>query len=109
MMESAASSSFNNDPLPATAVAVLISRSTGGKNGSANAGTARLAVAARIPRKRQHSEDPVQSTLQHWSFLDDKRLFTHLDSLLTRLAPIRIVHVACTESSAPSSDNQVRL
>mmetsp|Transcript_7713 Transcript_7713/g.11036 ORF Transcript_7713/g.11036 Transcript_7713/m.11036 type:complete len:922 (-) Transcript_7713:55-2820(-) len=86
--------------LPATtAVAILLARSAGGKTASADAGTARIAVSARIPRKRTHNQDPIQSTLKHWVFLDDKRLFTNVDALLTRLAPIRVVHVACTESA----------
>jgi hypothetical protein len=65
----------------------------------------RMAVAALIPRKRTHAKDPISMELQHYLFWDDKRVCTHLDSLLTRLAPLSVVHLGSTERRAqvPSS------
>uniref|UniRef100_A0A7S3Q781 Uncharacterized protein n=1 Tax=Chaetoceros debilis TaxID=122233 RepID=A0A7S3Q781_9STRA len=62
----------------------------------------RLAVAARIPRKRMDCTDPIQHTIQYFSFLDDRRRFTNLDALLTRLSPVGVVHLSCTESAEVS-------
>lgn len=55
-----------------------------------------IVVWANRPRNRQGVEDKWQNTLMYYSFFDDKR-FTHLDSLLTQLAPMSVIHVACTE------------
>jgi hypothetical protein len=41
--------------------------------------------------------DRIQHCIQFWSFYEDKRNFSHLDALLTRLAPLSVVHLACTE------------
>jgi len=65
---------------------------------SVNNQTCRLAVVARIPRKRQDHDDPIMYTLRYFAFMDDRRRFTNLDSLLTRLAPLEVVHLSCTES-----------
>ena len=54
-------------------------------------------VWANSPRLRQSTQDPWRNTLTYYAFLDDKR-FTHLDSLLTQLAPLHLLHVVCTES-----------
>jgi hypothetical protein len=59
--------------------------------------TVRLAVAARVPRKRAHAKDKVCFSLVHYSFLDDARRFTNLDALLTRLAPVSVIHISSTE------------
>jgi hypothetical protein len=56
-----------------------------------------VAVSALVPRKRTGVEDAVTSKLVHYLFWDDKRYCTHLDALLTRLAPLSIVHLASTE------------
>jgi hypothetical protein len=77
--------------LPATAIAVVLQRSP------KNPQQLQFAVSAQIPRKRTSAEDTVQYTLQHWLFWDDKRNFSHFDSLLTRLAPLSVVHLGCTE------------
>jgi hypothetical protein len=79
-------------------LSVIISRKTLTHSNQANA-SVRLAVAARIPRKRVDCEDPVKFTLQYFSFLDDRRRFTNFDALLTRLCPVGVVHVSCTESA----------
>lgn len=62
-----------------------------------------VAVTAMVPRRRTHATDPLQWTLQHYLFWDDKRYCTHLDSLLTRLAPLSVVHLASTERAEVSS------
>ncbi len=36
--------------------------------------------------------------LTYFTFLDDKRSFVNVDALLTRLAPVGTIYVACTES-----------
>lgn len=54
-------------------------------------------MAAQIPRKRSSWQDPIQHTLRYWSFLDDRRSFSHLDALLTRVAPLSVLHLGCTE------------
>ena len=54
-------------------------------------------MAAQIPRKRSSWKDPIQHTLRYWSFLDDRRSFSHLDALLTRVAPLSVLHLGCTE------------
>jgi len=56
-----------------------------------------VVVWANTPRLRQSLDDPWRNTLTYYSFLDDKR-FTHLDSLLTQLAPLHLLHVVCTEN-----------
>ncbi len=79
-------------------LSVILSRKTLTHSNQANA-SIRLAVAARIPRKRSDCTDPVKYTLQYFSFLDDRRRFTNFDALLTRLSPVGVVHVSCTEST----------
>jgi hypothetical protein len=64
----------------------------------------RMAVAALVPRKRTHAKDPISMELQHYLFWDDKRVCTHLDSLLTRLAPLSVVHLGSTERRAQVSN-----
>ena len=56
----------------------------------------RIAVSAMVPRKRTSVQDPIQWTLQHYLFWDHSTC-THLDALLTRLAPLSVVHLGCTE------------
>lgn len=90
---------------PAATVAVLLSRSTdsstaSGKSKASTTAPVKLAVAVRLPRKRVDGhEDKVCYTLQHYVFLDDRRRFTNLDALLTRVGKVDCVHVACTESA----------
>jgi len=59
----------------------------------------RVAVAARIPRKRTDCDDVTQHTIKYFTFWDDSRMFTNIDSLLTQLSPISEVHLASTESA----------
>jgi hypothetical protein len=82
--------------LPATAISVVVQRST------ANPQQLQIAVSAQIPRKRTSADDSICYKLQYWLFWDDKRNFSHLDSLLTRLAPLNVVHLACTERAEVS-------
>jgi len=81
--------------LPATAIAVVVKRS------QKDTQKLQFGLSAQIPRKRTHADDRIQYTLQHWLFWDDARNFSHFDSLLTRLAPLSIVHLACTERAEP--------
>ena len=81
----------NNNTLPATAIAVVVARTPGSQQ------QVRFGVAAQIPRKRSSWKDPIQHTLRYWSFLDDRRSFSHLDALLTRVAPLSVLHLGCTE------------
>jgi|AntRauTorckE5430_2_1112549.scaffolds.fasta_scaffold19167_2 hypothetical protein len=90
--------SSNNAMQPPVLLSVILSRKTGTHSNQANT-SVRLAVAARIPRKRVDSSDPVKYTLQYFTFLDDKRRFTNFDALLTRLSPVGVVHLSCTESA----------
>ena len=62
----------------------------------------RVSISALVPRKRTHAKDPIQWTLQHYLFWDDKRFNRELDSLLTRLAPLSVVHLASTERAEVS-------
>ena len=87
---------MSSDSLPATAIAIVVQRST------KNPQQVQIAVSAQIPRKRTHAEDSICHKLQHWLFWDDKRNFSHLDSLLTRLAPLSVVHLSCTERAEVS-------
>ncbi len=64
-----------------------------------------LGVAAKVPRKRNDCEDKVQYTIKYFSFLDDARMFSNLDSLLTQLSPVGVVHLGCTESAEVSVGN----
>ena len=48
--------------------------------------------------------DPWKNTLTYFEFLDDQR-WTHLDALLTRLAPIPCIHVGTTENRMPSKNS----
>jgi DNA mismatch repair protein MSH2 len=94
----------------AALLSVLVSRRTGSTSRNLSSTSVRIVAAARIPRKRTGYDDPVKYTLQYFSFLDDKRRFTNLDSLLTRLSPVKVVHVGCNESiklnSSSSSMNK---
>lgn len=82
----------------ATAVSIVVDSSSSSKQQQL-----RVAVSALVPRKRTHAKDPIQQTLQHYLFWDDKRYCTHLDSLLTRLAPLSVVHLASTEKAEVSA------
>jgi len=42
--------------------------------------------------------DKTRYKLEYFTFLDDRRSFANVDALLTRLAPVGTVYVACTES-----------
>lgn len=61
-----------------------------------------LGVAAKVPRKRLDCEDKVQYSIKYFSFLDDARMFSNLDSLMTQLSPLGVVHLGCTESAEVS-------
>jgi hypothetical protein len=82
--------------VPATAIAVVVQRST------KNPQQLQIAVSGQIPRKRMSADDSICYKLQYWLFWDDKRNFSHLDALLTRLAPLNAVHLACTERAEVS-------
>ena len=82
--------------LPATAIAVVVQRST------KNPQQLQIAVSAQIPRKRTSTDDRICYNLQYWLFWDDKRNVSLLDALLTRLAPLSAVHLACTERAEVS-------
>mmetsp|Transcript_37904 Transcript_37904/g.83100 ORF Transcript_37904/g.83100 Transcript_37904/m.83100 type:complete len:957 (+) Transcript_37904:144-3014(+) len=87
---------------PASLVAVILSRSTESTTSSGKSSTTapvKLAVAVRTPRKRTGLSDPIRYSLQHYVFLDDRRRFTNLDALLTRLGLVECVHVSCTENA----------
>jgi hypothetical protein len=79
-------------------LSVVLSRRTQTNLHQANA-SVRMAVAARIPRKRADCTDPVKYTIQYFNFLDDRRRFTNFDALLTRLSPVGVVHLSCNESA----------
>ena len=82
--------------LPATAIAVVVQRS------NKNPQQLQIAVSAQIPLKRTSADDPICYKLQYWLFWDDKRSVSLLDALLTRLAPLSAVHLACTERAEVS-------
>jgi hypothetical protein len=82
-------------------LSVILSRKTLTHSNQANS-SVRLAVVARIPRKRLDCTDSVKYTLQYFSFLDDRRRFTNLDALLTRLSPVSVVHLSSIESAEVS-------
>ena len=91
---------------PAAIVAVLVSRTTDATTSSGKSSTTapvKLAVAVRVPRKRTGPSDKIVHTLQHYVFLDDRRRFTNLDALLTRLGRVECVYVSCTESAEVST------
>ncbi|KAL7540395.1 hypothetical protein ACHAXR_010075, partial [Thalassiosira sp. AJA248-18] len=67
-------------------------------NSTQDSSTAKLAVVARSPHKRSEIDDIIRYNLQYFTFLDDRRSFANVDALLTRLAPVGSVYVACTES-----------
>lgn len=76
------------EEMAATAISIVV---------DSKANQLQVAVSALVPRKRTGVEDAVTSKLVHYLFWDDKRYCTHLDALLTRLAPLSIVHLASTE------------
>jgi hypothetical protein len=78
-------------------LSVILSRKTLTHSHQANA-SVRLAVVARVPRKRSDVDDPVQYSFQYFTFLDDRRRFTNLDALLTRFSPVGVVHLSSIES-----------
>ena len=41
--------------------------------------------------------------LTYFTFLDDRRSFANVDALLTRLAPVGTIYVACTEGGADTN------
>jgi len=84
---------------PPVLISVLLSRRTSQISSNSSSGSIRIAVTARIPRKRLRNDDPIKFTLKYFSFLDDRRRFTNLDALLTRLTPAGVVHLSCTESA----------
>jgi DNA mismatch repair protein MSH2 len=90
-----------NSAIRTTAVSVVVDLKPNTSNSSIKSAQhspqVRIAVAAQIPRARTGTEDTLKWTLQHWNFWDDRRQYTHLDALLTRLAPLSVVHLGCTE------------
>eukprot|EP00586_Coscinodiscus_wailesii_P004047 CAMPEP_0172488912 /NCGR_PEP_ID=MMETSP1066-20121228/18624_1 /TAXON_ID=671091 /ORGANISM="Coscinodiscus wailesii, Strain CCMP2513" /LENGTH=824 /DNA_ID=CAMNT_0013256417 /DNA_START=47 /DNA_END=2521 /DNA_ORIENTATION=+ len=85
---------------PATTSAAIVISRRGLKNTSQSCCYA-IALAAIIPRKRTGLDDNIIHNLTYYSFLDDKHSFHNLDSLLTRLSPLSVVHISCTESADP--------
>lgn len=83
-----------DEHLPVTAISVVVHRDAKSQ--------LRFSVAAQVPRKRMDADDTVSSTLRTFLFWDDKRNFSHFDSLLTQLAPVNVVHLACTEKAEVS-------
>ncbi|CAB9507317.1 protein MutS [Seminavis robusta] len=57
-----------------------------------------VVVWANSPRSRETVKDRWRNTLTYYSFCDDKR-FTNLDSLLTQLAPLSLLHICSTEKA----------
>ena len=92
-----------NSATEPTLISMIVSRKaesySKGSSSWNNNQSCRLAVTARVPRKRMDASDKVKYTLQYFSFLDDRRRFTNLDALLTRLAPVGVVHLSCSESA----------
>lgn len=68
-------------------------------NSTQDSATAKLAVLARSPHKRSGLDDKIRHRLQYFTFFDDRRSFANVDALLTRLAPVGAIYVACTEST----------
>jgi hypothetical protein len=64
-----------------------------------------VVVWANQERTRQSVDDPWKQTLQYYEFLDDSR-WTHLDALLTRLAPVATLHVGSSENLKGDTDNK---
>lgn len=62
-------------------------------------------MVARQPHKRIHVDDVMRYKLTYFTFLDDRRSFANVDALLTRLAPVGTIYVACTEGGADSNNN----
>lgn len=87
------------EPVVLSVILCRKSKTLQSSSSNASSSSVRLAVAARIPRKRMDCTDPIQHTIQYFSFLDDRRRFTNLDALLTRLSPVGVVHLSCTESA----------
>jgi hypothetical protein len=79
----------NHEDFAATAVSIVVEHKPNQQ--------LQIAVSALVPRKRTGADDAVTSKLVHYLFWDDKRYCTHLDALLTRLAPLSVVHLASTE------------
>ena len=67
-------------------------------NSTQDSSTAKLSIVARLPHKRCNIDDTTRYKLEYFTFLDDRRSFANVDALLTRLAPVGTVYVACTES-----------
>ena len=72
---------------------------TAGGNATTDSTAAKIVAVVRTPVKRTGRSDPISHQLEHFTFLDDKRAFVNVDSLLTRLGAVGSVYVACTESS----------
>jgi hypothetical protein len=77
-----------------TTVGILVCSST-------NNSSIPVVVWANQLRTRQGTDDPWKHTLTYYEFLDDPR-WTHLDALLTRLAPLQSLHVASSENLTPN-------
>lgn len=100
--KSSSSTSSKRQSTPTTSASVLLAKDN------------EIVVWANRPRNRQGVEDKWQNTLMYYSFFDDRR-FTNLDSLLTQLAPMSMIHVACTEkfdtaktANTPSAKKKAR-
>jgi hypothetical protein len=65
---------------------------------ASNNSICRISVAVRKLRPRNDHSDTVKYTIEYFTFLDDRRMFTNLDALLTRLAPVGSINIACTEN-----------
>ena len=72
-------------------IVVLVSPSD-----NASSSCCRVSVACRRNRNRRSVEDLVQFSIFYYSFLEEENGGYHLDSLLTRLAPISHVSISTT-------------
>jgi hypothetical protein len=98
-------STSTTDPSQSRIVTILVSRKSdlpddhSSKLSSAsNSSICRISAAVRKPRARNDQTDSIKFTIEYFTFLDDRRMFTNLDALLTRLAPVASIHLGCTES-----------
>lgn len=97
LIEEAEKSSSSNNVTPIH-LSVILSRKA--------SKTVQVSVAAKVPRKRVDCEDKIQFSIKYFSFLDDVRMFSNLDSLLTQLSPVGVIHLGCTESAEVRSEKE---
>ena len=81
---------FENSSASSISISVVLSRQK--KN------SPRIGMAACIPKKRNGLEDSIRFTIIHFSFFDDSRNFSNLNSLLNRLGNVGAAYVASTDN-----------